>query len=281
MKLAKVAVTIAAFSLFSLTVALSQQVTGSMSGSVRDTSGLALDRAQLRLVNTATGAERAAQTNDAGDFVITSVDPGQYKLSVQAPGFKTFERTGITLSASERLSVGNLVLQLGDVSERITVLAEGATVQTASAERSGAITGSQVQGLLVYGRTITSLVALLPGVVDPIGAAGRNIGGGSATNFNVNGSRAAENNFTLDGVTMTAVGGAPNATFGVSTEAVSEVKILLSNYQAEFGRLSGSNVQILTKSGTLEFHGAGLYYKRHEEFNANSFFNNRLGCRSL
>jgi hypothetical protein len=177
------------------------------------------------------------------------------------------------------LSVGNLMLQLGDVSERITVLAEGATVQTASAERSGAVTGSQVQGLLVYGRAITSLVALLPGGVDPVGAGGRNIGGGSATNFNVNGSRAAENNFTLDGVTMTmtAVGGAPNATFGVSTEAVSEVKILLSNYQAEFGRLSGSNVQILTKSGTLEFHGAALYYKRHDQFNANSFFNNRIG----
>ena len=149
-------------------------------------------------------------------------------------------------------------------------------VQTASAERSGAITGTQVEGLLVYGRTITSLVALLPGVVDPTGAAGRNIGGGNATSFNVNGNRAAENNFTLDGVTMTAVGGAPNATFGVSTEAVAEVKILLSNYQAEYGRLSGSNVQILTKSGTLQFHGSGLYYKRHEEFNAKDRKSTRL-----
>ena len=93
----------------------------------------------------------------------------------------------------------------------------------------------------------------------------------------MNGNRSAENNFTLDGVTMTAVGGAPNGTFGVSSEAVEEVKILLTNYQAEYGRLSGSNVQILTRSGAREFHGAGLYYKRHEEFNANTFFNNRLG----
>jgi Carboxypeptidase regulatory-like domain/TonB-dependent Receptor Plug Domain len=266
-----------AISLFSLSLALPQQVTGSISGSVRDASGLALDHASLLLVNTATGVERESRTNESGDFVITSVDPGQYKVSVQAPGFKSFERTGIILTASERLSVGNLVLQLGDVSERITVEAEGATVQTASAERSGAITGKQVEGLLVYGRTVTSLVALLPGVVDPTGAAGRNISGGNATSFNVNGNRAAENNFTLDGVTMTAVGGAPNGTFGVSSEAVSEVKILLTNYQAEYGRLSGSNVQILTKSGSQEFHGAGLYYKRHEEFNANNFFNNRLG----
>ncbi|MBI3684421.1 MAG: carboxypeptidase regulatory-like domain-containing protein [Acidobacteria bacterium] len=254
-----------------------QQITGSISGSARDTSGLALAAAQVRLVNAATGVERAAQTNESGDFVISSVDPGPYTLNVQSAGFKTFERTGIVLTASERLSVGDLVLQLGNVTERVTVTAEGMAVQTASAERSGSITSSQVEGLLVYGRTITSLIALLPGVVDPVGAAGRGIGGGAATNFNVNGNRAAENNFTLDGLTMTATGGAPNGTFGISTEAVSEVKILLSNYQAEYGRLSGSNVQMVTKSGTREFHGAGLYYKRHEQFNANSFFNNRLG----
>ena len=85
------------------------------------------------------------------------------------------------------------------------------------------------------------------------------------------------NNFSMDGITMTAVGGAPNATFGVSMEAVSEMKVLLSNYQAEYGRLSGSNVEIVTKSGTREFHGMGMYYMRNEALNANNFFSNRLG----
>src|ERR1700674_3947322 len=118
MILARIVRWIVAISLFSLSLALPQQVTGSISGSVRDASGLALDRAPLLLVNTATGVERESRTNERGDFVITSVDPGQYKVSVQAPGFKSFERTGIVLTASERLSVGNLVLQLGDVSER-------------------------------------------------------------------------------------------------------------------------------------------------------------------
>ena len=83
----------------------------------------------------------------------------------------------------------------------------------------------------------------------------------------------------VDGVTLTAVGGAPNGTFGISAEAVAEVKVLISNYQAEYGRLSGSNVEMVTKSGTRQFHGAGMYYKRHEEFNANSFFNNFLGLQ--
>jgi hypothetical protein len=254
-----------------------QLVTGAISGTVQDASGAALSNTDIKLVNAATRVQRSSRSNDSGDFVITGVDPGQYRIQIQAAGFKTYEKSGIVLTASERLSVGTLTLQLGDVAERIEVTAEGTAVQTASAERSGSITNTQVQGLLVYGRTITSLIALLPGVVDPIGAGGRNIGGGAATNFNVNGNRAAQNNFTLDGVTMTAVGGAPNGTFGVSTEAVQEVKILLSNYQAEYGRLSGSNVQMVTKSGTQEFHGGALYYKRHEQFDAAPFFSNRVG----
>ncbi|MFN7925489.1 MAG: carboxypeptidase regulatory-like domain-containing protein [Bryobacteraceae bacterium] len=269
------------FSIFLVAAAalLAQQITGSISGTLRDGSGSAVPNTEVRLINTATGAERTVRSNDSGDFVINAVNPGQYRINVQAAGFKTFERAGVVLTASERLPVGDLTLQLGDVNERVTVTAEGSAVQTASAERSGSITNTQVQGLLVYGRTVTSLIALLPGVVDPIGAAARNISGGSATNFNVNGNRAAQNNFTLDGVTMTAVGGAPNGTFGVSTEAVQEVKILLSNYQAEYGRLSGSNVQMVTRSGTQDFHGGFVYYKRHEQFDAAPFFSNRLGLK--
>ncbi|MCX6633500.1 MAG: carboxypeptidase-like regulatory domain-containing protein [Acidobacteria bacterium] len=261
--------------------AFAQSITGSISGSVSDGTGSAVPAARLTLVNAATGAERATLTNESGEFVISSLDPGQYSLSVQVTGFKTLARKGIVLTASERLSVGNLTLELGALEEQVTVTAEGAAVQTASAERATAITSSQVGNLLIYGRTVTSLVALSPGVVDTIGAGARALGGGGggATNFNVLGNRSATNNFTVDGVTMSAVGGAPNAAFGVAMEAVSEVKVLLSNYPAEFGRLSGSNVQIVTKSGTRDFHGIGMYYMRNDALNANNFFSNRLGAR--
>ncbi|MBL8211955.1 MAG: carboxypeptidase regulatory-like domain-containing protein [Bryobacterales bacterium] len=256
-----------------------QQVTGILSGSVQDTSGAAISGAKIRLVSTSTGVRRDITSDESGNFVVSGVDPAEYVLTVQADGFKTLEKKGIILTASERLPVGILQLEVGALEERVTVVAEGATVQTASAERSAAITGTQVENLLIFGRSVASLVALAPGVVDPVGAVGRDLGGGSATNFNVLGSRAAENNFTVDGVTMTAVGGAPNGTFGISAEAVAEVKVLLSNYQAEYGRLAGSNVQIVSKSGTRNFHGAAMYYKRHEQFNANNFFNNTLGLR--
>lgn len=255
----------------------SQQSTGTILGSVQDTSAAAVPGANLKMISVATGAERLAITDDTGSFVFSSMGPGEYRLTVQASGFKTFERKGVVLSASERLSVGAISLALGSVEERVTVTAEGAAVQTVSAERSAGITGRQVENLLMYGRSVASLIALAPGVVDTVGAAGRGVGGGSATNFNVMGNRSNSNNFTVDGVTMSAVGGAANGTFGISADAVSEIKVLISNYQAEYGRLAGSNVAIVTKSGSRHFHGAGMYYKRHEQFNANSFFNNFVG----
>ena len=111
----------------------SQQVTGSISGSVRDTTDASVAAASLSLISVATGAARRLLTDETGNFVISSVDPGEYRLTVRAPGFKTFERKGVILSASERLSVGVLSLELGSVEERVTVTAEGAAVQTVSA----------------------------------------------------------------------------------------------------------------------------------------------------
>lgn len=269
----------AALLLFSqfLPVTWPQAVTGSISGSVTDTSGASIASVRLTLVNAANGERRSVLTNEAGQFMISSVDPGGYSLTLQAEGFKTLVRDGMTLTPSEILSVGVLTLELGTVQERVTVTAQGAEVQTASGERSEDVTSVQTEELPVYGRVVTSLVAIEPGVVDPIGAAARTLSGGSTTDFNVLGNRIYMNNFSLDGITLTATGGAPNGTFGVSMEAVSEMKVLLSNYQAAYGRLSGSNVEIVSKSGTREFHGMGMYYMRNEDLNANNFFNNRIG----
>jgi hypothetical protein len=258
-----------------------QSITGSIFGSVLDSGGAAVQAAQVKLTNPTTGAERVTQTDVRGEFAISILPPGTYSLTVEVPGFKTLVRKDITLTPSDRLSLGALTLELGTLTEQVLVSAVATPVQTASAERSTAITAAQVSNLTIYGRTVTSLIALSPGVVDTVGANNRAIGGGAgnATNFNVAGNRSSNNNFSIDGVTMSAVGGAPNAAYGVSMESVSEVKVMVSNYQAEFGRLSGGNVQIVTKSGSRDFHGVGMYYMRNEALNANNFFNNRLGQR--
>src|SRR6266545_3309093 len=142
-----------------------QTITGSITGTVSDPGSLAVQGATVVLTNAATGAQREMQTDVRADFLFSGLPPGQYNLSVRHQGFKTVERSGIVLSASERLSVGQIVLEIGDVAERLTVSGQVVAVQTASAERSGVITAAQVDSMPIRGRNITSLVQLLPGVV--------------------------------------------------------------------------------------------------------------------
>ncbi len=249
-----------------------QSITGTIVGSVRDPSGLAVAGAPVALTHAATGALRQGETNERGDFVFSSLQPGEYAVSVSMAGFKKLERLSVMLSANETLSVGELALEVGAVAETVTVRAQGAAVQVASSERSGVITSSQVENLLIKGRNVTSLLATLPGVVDLADADSPD------RNFNiyVQGNRRNTNGFMLDGMALNAIGNNFNVLVGVSQDAVAEVKILVTNYQAEYGRMSGAAVQIVTKSGTRDFHGLGSYFKRHEQFNANNFFNNRL-----
>ncbi|MGH9674561.1 MAG: carboxypeptidase regulatory-like domain-containing protein, partial [Bryobacteraceae bacterium] len=253
--------------------AYAQSVTGTITGTVKDSSDSAVIGVTVTLTQVATGSERQTSTDIRGDFVFSSVAPGEYNVRASSTGFKRYDRTGINLSAAETLRVGDIVLEVGALTESVTVAAQGATVQTASAERAGLVTTKQLDSLLIRGRNVMSVLQTLPGIVDS---------GGSDTltnawNINAQGSRTNTNNVSLDGATMNAIGNMNNAVVTVSMDAVAEVKVLLSNYQAEFGRTSGANVQIVTRSGGRDFHGLFSYFKRHESLNANNFFNNRNG----
>jgi hypothetical protein len=247
-----------------------QTITGSITGTVADQSSLPVTGATVTLTNQATGAQRETQTDVRADFLFSGLAPGQYDLSVRYAGFKTVERSGIVLSASERLSVGQIVLAVGEVAEKVTVSEQIAAVQTASAERAGVITSAQVDTMPIKGRNISSLIQLLPGVVllSDSDSLSRTF------SFSVQGNNTQFNQISLDGVPISQQ---DVQTPTVSQDAIAEVKVLLTNYQAEYGRLSGANVQLVSKSGSREFHGSGAYYKRHEQWNANNFFNNRLG----
>ena len=267
-------VLLAVFAWFTLPIA-AQTITGTIVGTITDPTSAAISGASIRVDHVSTGASRSALSSESGDFVLGSLAPGEYRVLVRMAGFKSSERQGVVLLAADRLSLGNIVLELGAVEERITVTAQGSTVQTASAEKSAAITSSQIDQLLVRGRSVTALLGLLPGVVDPQDGA---IDTPTATsNFNVNGGRNNTNNFTMDGIVISAPGGAANLMLPISMDAVSEVKVMLSSYQAEYGRLSGATVQLVSKSGARDFHGGFSYFKRHEQFNANDFFRNFNG----
>jgi len=254
---------------------LAQTITGTIVGSVVDPTGAAVTNAEVSVTQGATGAKRTVRTNEQGDFLLGSLQPGEYTLSITQTGFKTLQRTGIVLSSAETLPVGRLALEIGAISDQVSVTAEGATVQVASAERAGVINNTQLENLMTKGRNAMTLLALLPGVVD-----GQGVGSSERIdrNFdlNVQGNRRNANTVTVDGMPVNPMGNNFNGVVMLSQDAIAEVKVLMSNYPAEYGRSAGATVNFVTKSGTKDFHGLVSYFKRHEQFNANDFFNNRL-----
>ena len=252
----------------------SQISTGSISGRVEDPGGLAVPDASVSLRHLATGRERVTNTSMSGDFTFTGLDAGEYRMIVKKQGFKQAERSDLVLPTGMRLSAGTITMEIGQLAETVTVTAErGAIVQTVSAERSDVITSSQLENLQILGRNVPSLVGLLPGVVMIGEAAGLDRG----TTFSALGARRTANQITVDGLPGTDHGNNFEFKLQQSVDSVAEVRILLSNYQAEYGNAGGANVEMVLKSGTRDFHGLGSYFKRHEQFNANNFFNNRLG----
>ncbi len=263
--------------LLSLAVSADAQViTGSLVGTVLDSSGLAVPEAQVTLSYAVTGSERRAATNVSGDFVFNGLEPGSYAIRVSKSGFQTVEKTQLTLAVGERLSAGTITLNVGTVNQVVSVTAQsGSVVQTASSERAAVVTGSQVENLVEIGRDVKSLAALVPGIAnapDPGSPFTR-------ATWNTLGNRTTSNDVSIDGTTVTSADTQMDFMVDVSQDAVAEVRILVSNYQAEYGRRMGSGLEIITKSGTKQFHGLGSYFKRNEEFNAMNFFDNRNGVQ--
>ncbi|MCI0352956.1 MAG: TonB-dependent receptor [Acidobacteriales bacterium] len=252
-----------------------QGLTGSISGIVQDSSGAAIAGAEVTLMNAGTEQKRSVKTDDNGSFLVTDLLPGNYLVGISATGFRRHKVKSIELSANERVTLRAITLELGDVAESVSVTAENARLQTQSSERSGLITTRQLQEIPLKGRDYLGMVKLLPGVVD---TANREAPGfNSLHGININGNRRATINLTMDGVSNLDTGNLGGPFISPSLDAISEMKVLLTNYQAEYGRSSGGTINVIVKNGTRDFHGSGYYFIRNEAFNANEFFNNRDG----
>jgi outer membrane receptor protein involved in Fe transport len=249
---------------------------GVISGRVVDTTGAVIPGATVTLISSSTGTKQDLLSSETGDFVFAAVLPGTYEITVELPGMKRLSKTNINMTASERLALGNFQLEVGDLTESITVETEGAQVQTQSAERSAVLTASQVQALASLSREVVALTKTMPGVVSTPGT-GSNVddAAGAAAIPNISGLRLGFSDFNVDGVSSITPASASRMRWPVNMDAVGEMKVLLNTYSAEYGRSGGAIVNILIKSGTRDFHGGGYWYKRHEQFNANDYFNNR------
>ena len=254
--------------------ALAQIVTGSISGTVTDSSGAAITEANVKLISERAGRTVAASTDGTGRFQFTGLERSAYKLTVTKTGFTTSEIESIPLQAGDSLALGNVTLGVGAVSEVVLVTASAAVVRTESAERGGNLTSDQVNNLLVLGRNITALISLMPGISEAAQSNALNRNGGG---FRALGGRTNTNNISVDGIQSTDIDNGSALKLQTSQDAIAEVRILLTNYRAEHGEGSGAVVQMVTKSGSKNFHGNFSYFKKHEQFDANNFFSNRVG----
>jgi hypothetical protein len=255
-----------------------QVITASVTGNVVDPSGAGVPGATATLTNDSTKAVQTSTANATGTFSFAAVQPASYTLKVEHAGFKATEQTGIHVSAADHLALGDIALQVGAVSETIQVQEQVAQVASDSSQVSAGINQDQLLNLTARGREVVSLLRIVPGVqyqADP-DSAGGTYGQGTPS---ILGASANVNHIAIDGVTSNDQG-SPNVFSSVTAlDAIGEVKVLLNSYQAEYAGNGGAVVQVVTKSGGQEFHGSVYDFLRNEDFNANSFFNNRTNVK--
>jgi hypothetical protein len=251
---------------------LAQTVTSSLVGTVVDQQDAAIVDAPVVLTNAGTGVIRRAVTDSLGAYRFVNLDPGIYNVTVKATGFKSETLAGIEVVAQETHNAGRLSVQIGNVSETITVTAEAVQVQLASSEKSATVNGGDLEDLTLKGRDLFGYPRLVPGVIDT--ASSRDVTShGAISGMNINGATSALN-FTVDGITDMDTGSNTSVQFEPNLDSIQELKVLTSNYAAEYGRNSGGMITAVTKSGTQQFHGSAAWNHRHEEFNADTWVNN-------
>jgi hypothetical protein len=248
------------------------QDTASITGTVTDPSGAIVANANVTVSNPEHGIKRTTTTNGSGDYLVSAIPAGTYNLIIESAGFKKYEAKGIILRVAQKSRV-DAALQVGSQNTEVTV--EGtavAQVETQSNELAGTITGKEISQLQLNGRVFSQLVTLTPGVSDQTGSSEGTYGITGSVNYSVNGGRLEYNNWELDGGDNMDNGSNASLNVTPSIDAISEVRVLTSNYGAQYGRNASGTIETETKSGTSSFHGDAYEFVRNDLFNATPEF---------
>ena len=251
-----------------------QTVSGQISGRLVDSTGAVITGAKVQLTNDLTKQERTFVTDSNGNFLFANMPIGTYTLRIARTGFKTYEQKRITVGAVERVDLHDVKLEIGQVSTTLEVQSEPVHVATDSSDRSVNVTLTQIQNTVTRGRDFMALMSFLPGVQDLNSYDTRGWGTGTPTLL---GGQTGQKLLTIDGAAAQDSGNRDFGYIAPSVDAISEVKVLVANYDAEYGARSGGQMNVIIKSGANEFHGSGYFYFRNEALNANEFFNNKTG----
>ena len=264
-------------------------VTASISGTVKDSSGGVVVGAKVTATNTDTGIVTTQSTNGDGYYSFQSLPLGHYDIGVEQTGFKSFRQKGLVLDVNAALVV-DVTLQVGQVSDKVEVSSEALHVETANTQMGEVIEGSEMTAVPLVKRSYTDLLALQPGVVSQSSGLNGALGGQQSGKFlaatfaiplvsgdlnagalSVNGQREAANGYILNGVTVqeagfSGAGAVPNL------DSIAEFRILTNNFDAEYGNYSGGQINVVTKSGTNQWHGNAFEFLRNTKLDAANFF---------
>jgi hypothetical protein len=252
-----------------------QSYTASVRGVVTDSSQAAVPSAKITITDVNRNLEHSAVADSSGRYVVTALPPGMYSLTTEAAGFKKYSRSAFELQVQQEATV-NVELSVGEVATTVEISSSAPLLNTTSADLGQVVNNRFIQALPLAGRAPLALVALSAGVT-PVNTSA---GGQSSTNFVANGVRNSTSDVLLDGMSLTNVeqnSGITNLEYQPSVDVVQEFKIQTNFFSAEFGNTGGAVVNMITKSGTNQFHGVGYEFTRNAAMNANSWFSNRAG----
>jgi hypothetical protein len=254
------------------------QSSGSIGGTVTDTSGAVVPGAQVTVTNTATTVKTAAVSNSSGIYLANGLPVGTYKVSVQAKGFKTEAKNDVVLNVDDQLQV-NVVMAVGNVNEVVNVEASQVQVELTNATQSTTINGTQIRELALVTRNYAQLVALMPGVssasVDQLYVGTSLPSGGTATiPFAIDGTRNSMSAWLVEGADNIDRGSNQTLLNTPSIDAIAEFKVERGNFGAQLGRAGGGQIEVVLKSGASAFHGDAYEFVRNSDFLANNFYNN-------
>ncbi|MGA7852690.1 MAG: carboxypeptidase regulatory-like domain-containing protein [Candidatus Acidiferrales bacterium] len=248
------------------------QDTATFTGTVRDTSGAVVAGAEVTVSNASIGVTRATVSNNDGEWVTTALPNGAYDISITAKGFKRYEANGVIIRVGQKLRV-DVSLEVGSVSSEVVVAGEDvAQVETQSSEIAGTVTGKEMTQLQLNGRNFTQLINLTPGVNNQSGQDEGTVGVNGNVVYSINGGRGENNNWEVDGGDNMDNGSNNSLNVYPSIDAIQEVRVLTSNYGAQYGRNASGTIEAETKSGTSHFHGDVYEFNRNNIFNDRSYF---------
>ena len=263
----------AVVSICSIAPSASAQITAGITGTIHDASGAVIPNAKIVVFNKDRGVNRESVSDSSGDYLVQGLGEGTYSVRITAKGFQSFLAENQVMRVGQNIRV-DATLSIGSSTTQVTVEGSSAgTIETQSSELSTTITSKQISQLELNGRSFVQLVELSPGVSNQTGQSAGTTGPGGSVSYSINGGRTEYNNWEIDGGDVMDSGSMSNLNVFPNVDALDQVQVFTSSYDAQYGRSGSGAVEAVTKSGTNKFHGEAFEFLRNQLFNAKNYFN--------